>query len=125
MTTERSTWRLALGVAIGATLLLAWLALGVGIIGADGDPANRLYLGVAGAGILGALIVRLRPGGMAVVALGVALAVAAVGGYAILAGLGRPFSGALELLLLNGFFVTVFLGAAALFRRAARGRRAS
>lgn len=125
MTTGRSTWRLALGVAIGATLLLAWLALGVGIIGADGDPANRLYLGVAGAGILGALIVRLRPGGMAVVALGVALAVAAVGGYAILAGLGRPFSGALELLLLNGFFVTVFLGAAALFGRAARGRRAS
>jgi hypothetical protein len=38
--------------------------------------------------------------------------------FAIVAKLGHPFSGPLELLLLNGFFVALFVGSAWLFRRA-------
>jgi hypothetical protein len=112
-------YRTALGLAIATAVLLLWFAAGVGIIGADGDPANRMYLGVLGVGLVGALIARLRPHGMALALLAMALVQALIGGYAIAAGLGAPYSPPLELLLLNGFFVAGFAGSAWLFRRAA------
>jgi len=40
----------------------------------------------------------------------------------MIAKLGLPYSGPMELLLLNGFFIVAFLVAAWLFRRAAAGR---
>jgi len=121
----RTAHRLGLVGTIASTLLLVWLSLGVGIIGADDDPGNRMYLRAVAIGLLGATVVRFRPRGMAFVAFGVALAVAAIGGDAIAAGLGRPFSGPLELALLNPFFVAALLGSAALFRRSNRGEAAS
>jgi len=120
MRTARTTYRLAVGVAVAAALILIWLSLGVGIIGADGDPANRMYFAVIAVGIVGALMAQFRPGGMARVLLAVALTQAAIGAFAIVTGLGRPYSGALELLLLNAFFVALFVVSAWLFRRAAR-----
>jgi len=109
---------LAWAGTVVAALLLVWLSLGVSIIGADGDAANTLYLAVIGAGVLGTLIARGRPRGMAWTAGGMALLTAIIGGYAIVAGLGRPYSPPLELLGLNGFFAAAFLVAAFLFRRA-------
>jgi hypothetical protein len=50
-----------------------------------------------------------------------ALAQASVGLFALIAGLGRPWSGPLELSALNAFFVTLFVLSAWLFRRAAHG----
>lgn len=117
--TGDATFRWAVGVALGAAFLLVWMSLGVGIIGADGDPANRMYFGVLGVGILGAVIARGRPRGMAWALVGTALAQAVVAAIAIFAGLGRPWSGPLELTLSNGFFVALFLASAALFSRAA------
>lgn len=117
--------RSAAGVAIAAALLLVWLSLGVGIIGRDGDPANRMYFGVIAVGVVGSGIARFRPAGMATALFATAIAQASVGAYAVLAGLGRPWSGPLELSLLNGFFVTLFALSAWLFRRAARGRTAA
>lgn len=111
-------YRLALAVALVAAALLVWLSLGVGIIGKDGDPANVMYLGVLAVGVVGALIARFRPRGMARALVATALAQATVAAIALVAGLGRPWSGPLELTLLNGFFVAAFLGAAWLFRRA-------
>lgn len=123
----RHSWGLAMGLALAAALLLAWLSLGVGIIGADGDPANRMYFGVLAVGAAGALAARFRPCGMAWALLAMALAQALVGVYALAAGLGRPWSGPLELALLNGFFVVLFLAAAWLFKQAtqcdAKGER--
>ncbi|HEX4955439.1 MAG TPA: hypothetical protein VF017_18770 [Thermoanaerobaculia bacterium] len=124
MTPQPTTYRLAAGVAVAATLILIWLSLGVGIIGRDGDPANRMYFGVVAVGILGALLARFQPLGMARALLAMALAQALIGAIAIFGGLGRPWSGALELFLLNGFFVAMFVGSAWLFRRAASGRAA-
>lgn len=113
-------YRLAVGVAVAAACMLAWLSLGVGIIGRDGDPANAMYFGVLVVGIVGALVARFRPGGMARALTATALAQAVVLGIALFGGLGRPWSGPLELLLLNGFFVGLFVGSAWLFRQAAR-----
>lgn len=116
-----TTFRWAVGVALGAAFLLVWMSLGVGIIGADGDPANQMYFGVLAVGIVGACAARFRPAGMARALVATAVAQAVVGLIAIFGGLGRPWSGPLELVLLNGFFVVLFLGSAWLFGRAAPG----
>jgi hypothetical protein len=122
MKTARSTYRFAVGVALATACILVWLSLGVGIIGRDGDPANVMYFGVLAVGIAGALIARFRPGGMARALLAMALAQTSVALFALIAGLGRPFSGPLELSLLNGFFVALYIGSAWLFRRASHLR---
>lgn len=123
MKTDNASYRSAAAVAVAATLLLVWLSLGVGIIGADGDPANAMYVGVLAVGILGSLLVRFRAGGMARTLLAMATVQTMIGTIAVLGGLGRPWSGPLELIGLNGFFVALFVGSAWLFQRAARGRR--
>lgn len=122
MKTHRTTYRFALAIALAAAFFLIWLSLGVGIIGRDGDPANRLYFGVLAIGIVGALLARCRPHGMARALLATALAQTAVAAVALIAGLGRPWSGPLELSLLNAVFVALFLASAWLFRRSAQGR---
>jgi hypothetical protein len=122
MNTDNNTYKFAVGVALAAALILVWLSLGVGIIGRDGDPANLMYFAVLAVGIIGALIARFRPRGMARALFATALAQAAVCVIALIAGLGYPWSGPLELSLLNGFFVALFVGSAWLFRRAAHGR---
>ena len=113
-----NTQRSALALALGAALLLAWVSPGVGLIGADGDPANAMYAGVLAVGAVGALVSRLRPRGMARTLVGMALAQALVAAIALFGGLGRPWSGPLEIVLSNGFFVTLFVASAWLFRRA-------
>lgn len=119
MMTGNAAYRSAIGVALAAAFILVWLSLGVGIIGADGDPANLMYFGVLAVGIIGAAIARFRPRGMARALLATALAQASVAAIALIAGLGYPWSGPLEILALNGFFVALFVGSAWLFRRAA------
>ena len=120
MMTHTTIYRIAVGVALAAAFLLAWLSLGVGIIERDGDPANLMYFGVIAVGSSGLPSRASGPGAWPWALSAVALAQALVGAYAIFAGLGRPYSGPLELSLLNGFFVAMFAGSAWLYWRAAR-----
>jgi len=115
-----TAYRAASGVALAVAGLLVWLSLGVGIIGKDGDPANRMYFGVLAIGIMGTSLARLQPRGMARALFATALAQAFVTVIAVMAGMGRPWSGPAELLVLNGCFIALFTGSAWLFRRAAR-----
>jgi hypothetical protein len=117
-----TAYRCATGVALAAALFLVWLSLGVGIIGKDGDPANIMYFGVLAVGVIGAIVARFRPLGMARALFATALAQALVTVIALAARLGLPWSGPAEILLLNGFFIALFVGSASLFRRAACGR---
>jgi hypothetical protein len=118
----RNAYRAAVGVALAAAFVLVWLSLGVGIIGADGDPANLMYFGVLAVGLIGAIIARLRPHGMARALFAMALAQALVAVIALIITLGSPWSppGVLGTLILNGFFAALFVGSALLFRYAAR-----
>ena len=120
--TDRRVYRLALTVALVATVLLVWLSLGVGIIGADGYRANLMYFGVLAVGILVAAIARFRAEGMARALVAMAIAQALVAAIALMLGLGQPYSPPLELLGLNGFFIAMFAGSAGLFRQAARAQ---
>ena len=108
-----------MGIALAASLMLVWLSLGVGIIGRDGDPANAMYFGVLAIGIVIAISARFQPRGMARALVAMALAQALVTVIALSAELGLPWSGPAEILLLNGFFIALFVGSAWLFRRSA------
>ena len=70
-------------------------------------------------GIIGAIISRFRPMGMARTLLAMALAQALVALIALIAGLGLPWSGPAEIIMLNGIFIGMFIGSAWLFKRIA------
>jgi len=61
---DHATYRFAVGIAVVSALLLVWVNAAVGIIG-DDNPANVLYVGVIVVGIIGAIIARQQPHGMA------------------------------------------------------------
>ena len=111
-------YRWAVGIAVLGSFLLVWISLGVSIIGRDGDPVNVIYAAVLAVGVIGAFLTGGRPAGMARVLIAMATVQALIALIAIFAGLGRPYSGPLELVLVNGIFVAIFLGSALLFRRA-------
>ena len=114
-------YRAAVGVALAAAFILVWVVGAVGIIGTEDDNANLMYVGVLAVGIIGAIIARFRPHGMARALFATALAQALVAVIALIFGLGSGSPpGVLGILILNGFFVALFLGSALLFRYAAR-----
>jgi heme A synthase len=76
-----------------------------------------MYGGVLAVGIIGAIIARFRPQGMASALFAAALAQMLVGVIALVAGLAGSST-----LMLNGFFAALWVGSALLFRRAARGQ---
>jgi VIT1/CCC1 family predicted Fe2+/Mn2+ transporter len=120
-TPRNIAYRAAVGVAIATAFILLFLMGAVGIIGEDGDPADLMYFGVLAVGIVGAVIARLQPEGMARAMLATALAQALVAVIALIAGKHQaPISSVWEILGLNGFFVALFVGSAWLFRHAAR-----
>ena len=116
---NKTFFRLAIGLAIVATLMLIWLSLGVGIIGQDGDPANLMYFAVVVVGIVGAIVTRLRPVGMKLVLQIMAMVQGIIALIALVAGLGLPWSPPLEILGLTLFFIAMFAVSAWLFHRAA------
>ncbi len=78
-----------------------------------------MYGGVLAIGVIGAVIARFRPHGMARAMFATAIAQASVAVIALVAGLGSSASGPLEIVALNGFFIALFVGSTLLFREAA------
>lgn len=105
-------FKLALTLAIGATLLLLWVNGAVGIIGDDDNPANMIYLAIPAVVLIGAVIARLKPHGMKRTLYLAAAAQVLVFGIALAAGWG--FTGPITV-----FFVGMWLSSATLFRKAA------
>ena len=82
-----------------------------------------MYIGVLAVGIAGAFVARFRPQEMARALFATALAQALVAVIALIFGLGSGSPpGVLGILILNGFFVSLFVGSALLFRHTARER---
>ena len=114
-------YRAAVGIAIATALFLVWMVGALGVIGETGDRADLMYGAVLAVGIVGAVIARFRPEGMARALLATALVQALVAVIALIAGKHEaPISSVAELLVLNGMFVALFVGSAWLFRHAAR-----
>lgn len=115
-----TAYRLAAGVALGSTFLLIWSILAVGYLGASGDRADLVFAGVLAVGLVGSLVARFRPRGMARALVATAVAHATFAAIALLAGMVPAYNPAFEILGITGMFVALWLGSAWLFRRAAR-----
>ncbi len=121
MKTNKTAYRFAVGLALATAFILVWLIGAVGVIGAEGDLFDLMYFGVLAVGILGAIIARFQPHGMARALVATAFAQALVAVIALIAGMHQaPYSSVGEILSFNGFFVALWVGSALLFRNAAR-----
>jgi len=110
-------YRFGIGLALTAAFVIVWMNAAAGLMGIeDDDPANLLYAGVLGIGLVGAIIARFQPGGLARALFATALAHAVVGGIA----LSYPNTASpVQIGLLHGLFVALFAVAGFLFRYAA------
>jgi hypothetical protein len=111
--TGNRAYHAGVGVALAAAFILIWINLAVGIIGNEDNPANLMYGGVLAVAIIGAVIARFQPHGMARALVATALAQGLVAVVALIAGLG--FTGPITV-----FFAGLWLISAWLFRKAAR-----
>jgi len=103
----------AVGVALAAASILVWANAAVGVIGSEDNPANSMYGGVLAVGMVGALIARFRPYGMARALVATALARALAGAIAPIAGMAPPGPGRqLDILVLTVFFAVAHIGVA-------------
>ena len=107
MTTKRPTvYRAAVGIAAVTALLLVWFSAAVGT--EEDNSGGLLYLGG-----IGAMSARFRPQGMARALFATALAQALVAAIAMIA-----WKQYFEILILNGFFIALWIGSALLFQKA-------
>jgi hypothetical protein len=118
----QAAYRAALGFALCSVLLLGWANGAVGIIGSEDNRANLMYGGVVLVGFLGACVARFKPKGMARALFASAVAQTLVTGVALVGQMGEPYTGPVELLTINGFFVALFVGSAVLFSKAESAR---
>lgn len=116
-------YRLAVGVALGAALLMVWVTGAVGIVGSEQHAANGLYFLALGVGLIAAALARFRPRGMEFAVGGVAFATALIGVAAVFMGWGHE-AARYPLDVLGGSFLlaAMFSAAAYLFARSARER---
>jgi hypothetical protein len=115
--------KVAVGLAVGAALLLIWVNLAVGIIGSEDNPANVMYLGVLAVEFIGAMIGGFKPRGMARAMFATALAQALVAVVTLVAGFTTG-TALTKTLFVNTFFIVLWVGAGVLFRRADETARA-
>jgi MFS family permease len=116
---DNTAYRCAVGIAVVSALLLVWVNAAAGIIG-DANPANVLYFGVLGVGILGAILARRQRQGMARTLVVMAMAQMVVPVMALLLWQTDFAPGVVGVFTLNGCFAALWLLSAWLFRKAAR-----
>jgi len=105
-------YRLGAAVALAAAFLIVWINLAVGMIGSEDNLLNLLFGGVLAVGLIGAIVARFEPAGMARAMVAAAVAQGVAGAV----GLSTDVRGA----VLSMAFAGLWLLAAALFRKAAR-----
>jgi hypothetical protein len=113
-------YRAGVAIALLAAVLLAWINLAVGVIGAEDNPANLMFFAVIGMAFAGSALARLQAAGMALAMTTAALAQAAIAVVVVASGMevGPPLWP--HFVVFTGFFVALWLAAAALLRSAAR-----
>jgi hypothetical protein len=115
-----TTYRVAFGIGLVTAFLLFWVNGAIGIIGNEGQPANLLYGAVFIVGLLGSIMARFKPSGMArtlFVAAAVQLLVP-VAALVFWPQVSWGEGGMFRVFALNAFFATLFAASALLFRQA-------
>lgn len=121
MESSNFIYKTAVGLAVLTGFFLIWSNLAVGIIGSENNPFNVMYFGVIAVGIVGAIIARFQSQGMALTLFAMAIAQALLAAIALIGGFYQsPPSTVFHIIGVNGFFITLFVAAALLFRYAAQ-----
>lgn len=127
--TNRHTaaYRWAVGLALAATFILFWMIGAVALIGPElgRNTADLIYFAVPTVAVIGAIVARFRPHGMALAMLAAAVAVWVLPLFVVagLTPLSPNTAGDLYpygLLLFHSPFAALFLGSAWLFRKCRR-----
>lgn len=116
------TYRAGVAVAVAAGVMLFVVSGAVGVIGSEDDPANMLYVGLIVLTALGAALSGFRAGRLAMILYAAAGAQVLIATVALVAGWGQdthiyPW----DIVGATGFFTVMWVLAAGLFGRAARG----
>lgn len=119
---QNRTYRYALLLAFVPVFLILWINLAVGIIGEPEHPANLIYIGVPVVAVIGSIVAQFKSAGMARAMNLAATAQGVVAAVTLLIARDEPSRWYWSILILNVVLVLVWMGSAALFRKAARSR---
>lgn len=114
-------YRLGTALALIGGLMLSWINLAVGYIGDGASPVNALLLGLPAFALLGAASFGFRPAGVAKIMMATAIAHGIIVALGLTTALGGGDDHPGIVTLATMLFIAMWLGAAALFARAARG----
>lgn len=119
-------YQVAVGVTLATALFLLWTNLAVGLVGSEDNPFNLVYFGVLGVGIIGSFLARFQSQAMERTLFATAAAQALVAFIALILGEHHsPVSSVTEIVMVNGFFVFLWIVSGMLFRHAAREQDSS
>lgn len=103
-------------LAIGATFLLIWANLAVGLIGSGPNPGNLMYVGVLAVIIVSTIRSRFTARGMTLAMFAAAITIVLVASIALLANMQNyPGSSVFEIIIVNAFFAGLFTVSGLLF----------
>jgi hypothetical protein len=111
--TGNAAYRAGVGIALATAVLLLWANAAVGITDSAADAA---YIAVPAIAVIGAILARFQPRGMALAMFATALAQALVGVIALIAGMVPEYNSPFEVLGISALFAALFIGSALLFR---------
>lgn len=120
--TRTRAYRIAFGVGLAGAFLLGWVNGAVGIIGSEDNPANLMYGAVFAVGLIGFLISRFKPRGMARTLFAAAVVQLLVPVFALFiwpAQASWGEAGVIGVFVVNSIFAVLFVGSGLLFLRAA------
>ena len=121
--TRARAYRFAFGVGLAGVLLLGWVSGAVGIIGSENNPVNLMYWAVPAALLIGSLLSRFRPRGMARTLFAAAVVQMLVPVFALFVWPAKTSwgeAGVIGVFVFNSIFAVLFAGSGLLFLRAAR-----
>lgn len=122
---KKTVYRAAFAVGLAGAFLLFWVNGAVGIIGSENNPANLLYGAVFVVGLIGSLIARFKPRGMARTLFAATIIQLLVPVFALTiwpAQASWGNAGVVGVFVLNAFFAMFFAISALLFRHASTTR---
>jgi hypothetical protein len=110
-------YRGAMVVAIGATFLMIWVNLAVGLIGSGPHWGNLMYAAVVAVLLIGIYLSRFKAAGLERAMYSTAFSFVLLAAIALLAGMqSYPGSSVMEIVGVNLFFATPYIVAGLMFR---------
>lgn len=119
------SYRIGFGLALLGAFLVTWVNLAVGIVGSEDNPANQLFFLALLIGIVGAGVARLQASGMAKAMAAVAVSLWVAFAIALTGPTDEPWVRHSVEFAGTSSFALLFLGSAALFRKAAQSSSSS